>query len=422
MGKNYYDILGIAKDADENDIKKAYKKMAIKWHPDKNPNNKEEAEEKFKEISDAYSILSDPSKKDIYDKFGEEGLNNGGSGMGEHFATSNPDEIFKMFFGQNSPFNSHPFGMNHHQQMRRKSEEKVIHIPLNLKDFYYGSKKKITIKLKKICDKCEGFGGLNPIICNECNGNGIKIIERMLGPGLMQRSQITCNGCNGHKRKASQKCINCSQTGATSIEKQFLLIIEPGCENDEKKIFENMGDEINGEEPGDVIFILKEEQHKLFTRIKNDIIYTHSITLCDSIIGTNISFEHINETNISYRETHMIKNNSYTIFKNKGMPIKGENKYGDLYVVYNVRYPAKTLTEIEKDKIKKILPSESIEINDEDITNTSGVMYDNFILENILKKYPQENNHRQQQHHQQHNNQQFRRGVNMNDIFSHFFH
>jgi DnaJ-class molecular chaperone len=408
MGKNYYDILGISKDADETEIKKAYRKLAIKWHPDKNPENKEEAEEKFKEISDAYSILSDPNKRNTYDNFGEEGLNN--NGMGEHF-TTNPNDIFKMFFGQNTPFSENPFG-NHHmnQQMRRKSEPKIINIPLTLKDFYNGTKKKITIKLKKICNECEGLGGLNPVTCNECNGNGIKIIERMLGPGFVQRTQIICNGCNGQKKKITSKCNNCSQSGSINIEKQFLLIIDPGSENEEKKIFSNMGDEMYGEEKGDVIFVLKEEENKIFTRINNDIIYYYNITLCDSIIGTIISFDHINEKKITYKESHMIKNNSYNILKNKGMPIKGENRFGDLYVVYNIKYPSKTLTINEKEIIKKILPSESNNINEKEIVNSSEILYDNFEISNLKEKYNKKNN---QEH--------FRRGVNINDIFSNFF-
>lgn len=420
MGKNYYDILELDKNADESEIKKAYRKMAIKWHPDKNPENKEEAEEKFKEISDAYSVLSDPSKKELYDKFGEDGLNGNSNGMGEHFSTNNPEEIFKMFFGGNSPFNMHPFGNQHHhqQQMRRKTEPKIINIPLSLKDFYFGSKKKITIKLKKMCDKCQGFGGINPIICNECNGNGIKIMERMLGPGLIQRSQMTCNGCNGHKKKASAKCINCSQSGSITIEKQFLLVIDPGSENDEKKIFANMGDEVNGEEQGDVIFVLKEDDNKIFSRIKNDIIYKHTITLCDSIIGTTISFEHINGNKIIYKEGHIIKNNSYTLFKNKGMPIKGENKFGDLYIVYIIKYPTKTLTTFEKEQIKKILPSESVDVDDKDSLISPPILNDNFNIDDIKKKYSDDSQNQQQQQQNHH----FRRNVNMNDIFGQFFH
>ena len=151
MSKNYYDILNISKDASEEEIKRSYKKLAVKWHPDKNPNNKEEAEKKFKEISEAYQILSDENKRKIYDMHGEEGVkqhegfnsSNGGEGM---HPFQSPDDIFKMFFGNRSPFNNH-FEQNMNMNIRvKKSDPKIVNIPLTLKEFLNGSKKKITLK------------------------------------------------------------------------------------------------------------------------------------------------------------------------------------------------------------------------------------------------------------------------------------
>jgi DnaJ-class molecular chaperone len=401
MSKDYYKILNIEKNASEDEIKKSYKKLAVKWHPDKNPNNIVEAEAKFKEISEAYQVLSDPQKKEIYDNYGEEGLKNeGGMGGGQGF--NSPEDIFKMFFGGGgaSPFSNHFEGNGFFDSQRssiKKSEPKVINIPVSLKDLFTGSKKKITLKIKKICTNCSGFGGLDMKTCNGCNGKGIKIINRMIGPGMMQRIQTSCQDCNGSRKIPSTKCNICSGNGVNLYDKEFVLIIEPGCENNAQKGFENEGDHLPNEEKGDVVFIIKEEQNSKFTRIGNDLVYYHNILLCESIIGAEISFDHINGTKIIYKEDKMIEKNSYTILKNKGMPSKDHNKLGDLYVVYNIMYPNKKITENEKELLKRILPYNEPSYNLSD-HNASGVLQNNFSLEDIQKKYMRNNSSQREAH------------------------
>lgn len=422
--KDYYEILGLQKNADESEIKKAYRKMAVKWHPDKNPDNKEEAEKQFKKIGEAYEILSDPQKKQIYDQYGEDGLKNSGMGNGEGgfpFQTSNPDDIFKMFFGDQSPFGGMP-GRGRHNHIE-KNEPKIVNIPVTLKDLYNGSKKKITLKIKQLCERCSGYGGENLTSCTDCKGMGIKIIDRMIGPGMVQRSQGICETCSGNKKIASTPCKECSRTGVKQVDKQFILMIEPGCEDNDKKLFEDMGDQSLNSVSGDVIFILKEEPHKKFKRIGNNLIYYHSIMLCNAIIGSTVSFDHVNEqpgTRISYKINTIIKDNSYTILKGKGMPIKNSNgKFGDLYIVYNIKYPTKTLSTIEKDQLKKILPYEDdLKINEPSI-NVS--LYDAFNIENLKKQVRENENERErgQSHGHFFNNQSRHGGIP--DMFRSFF-
>jgi len=361
---NYYEILNIEKNADSEQIKKAYRKLAMKWHPDKNPYNKEEAEKKFKELSEAYQVLSNPQKKEIYDSYGEEGLKNGdGDGDGHPF--NSPDDIFKMFFGGGGGgFGMSPFGTSMGMGMGmgmdtriNKVEQKIVNIPLSLKELYNGSKKKITLKIKHLCTKCNGFGGLNIKSCHSCNGNGFNIINRAIGPGMIQRMQMACQTCNGQKKIAETKCSLCNGDGRNNVEKQFLLIIEPGSENDDFKLFKDEGDEKINEEKGDIVFIFKEEKHKSFIRKGNDLIYNHDITLGDSIVGAHVILEHLNGEKITSHEDNIIKQNSQTLLKNKGMPIKNRNNcYGNMYIVYNIKYPTKILSDIEKDIIRKILP------------------------------------------------------------------
>lgn len=367
MSKKYYDILGINKESSESEIKKAYHKLALKWHPDKNLDNKEEAEKMFKNISEAYDVLGNKEKKELYDSHGIDGLNNpnemDGGRRGNY---SSPDDIFNMFFGNNDPF--HAFNNNgffqHHQNIRTqfnnhqqnsKVDPKIIHIPISLKEFYSGTKKKVTIKIKNICPNCNGIGGTNLSVCNECNGIGVKIINRMIGPGMMQRIQTHCGTCNGSKKIAESDCEPCNKNGTITVEKQFLLNIEPGLIHDDKKIFASMGDESCGCDRGDIIFILKESGNDMkYTRIGNDLVYYYNITLAQSIIGTYVDFIFIDDTHITYKEEHMIKNNSFHIIRGKGMPNKN-GSYGDLYVVYNVEYPNKKLSVSEKEILGNML-------------------------------------------------------------------
>jgi DnaJ-class molecular chaperone len=394
MSKNYYDILEVNKDAKEDEIKKSYKKLAVKWHPDKNMDNKEESERRFKEISEAYQVLSDPEKRQIYDNYGEEGLKD--NGMGQNNPFNSPNDIFQMFFGGGrSPFESNAFFNN--RETQKKTDAKVINVPITLKEYYHGSKKRITLKLKNLCKKCDGNGGLNLKTCNNCGGHGIKIMDRMIGPGMMQRIQTTCNVCNGSKKIAETKCNICNGDKIKVEEKQFLLVIEPGSENNEKKVFENSGDQLPNELIGDVIFILKEEDNSLFKRIGDDLIYKYNITLGDSIIGPTISFKHLNDENIFFKEPNIIKENSYSLVKNKGMPKKNmENSFGDLYVLYYIVYPSKILSNSEKDIIKTILPVTNIDNDNE--TNTKSKLCENFSLDNIHNKNTRNNHHQNHQH------------------------
>lgn len=369
MGKNYYELLELSKNANNTEIKKMYKKFAIKYHPDKNPDNKEEAENKFKEISEAYQVLIDPDRRELYDNHGEDGLKHNSSMRQSHNFNS-ADEIFKMFFGGNSI---------------QKTQTKIINIPFTIKESYNGSKKKITLKIKNICNNCNGFGGINIKQCDNCNGTGIMLVNRMIGPGMMQRLQTQCQVCSGMKKISEKICNECNGNKYKLEEKEFILLIEPGIENDDTIVFINCGDELPNEDRGDLVFIFKEENNSSFSRVGNDLIYNYSVSLGDSIIGTTINFNNINGEKICYVEKNMIKENSFTVIKNKGMPVKKQNKFGDLYIIYNINYPNKILSNEEKDIIKKILPTTVINIDVNNQLDVSPIKI-NFLINDLLIK------------------------------------
>ena len=360
MSKNYYDILEIQKNSDDNEIKKAYRKLALKWHPDKNPDNREEAELRFKEISEAYSVLSDSEKKSNYDRFGDP---NGGGGFENVFrgngfqhsrqqqhSFNSPDDIFKMFFGGGSPFGSQfddMSGMNqfHQESMQRmrKCEPKIVVIPISLLDIYNGSHKKVTIPVKKICTTCSGKGGINIKICDGCKGTGISVITRMIGPGMIQKIQNTCKMCGGNKSVSSTPCKKCDARGIIAEEKTFVLTIVK-------------------ELKGDIIFVIKEDNKTNFVKKGNNLIYEYEILLGNSICGVLVEFDHLNGEKIIYKEDNIIPHNSFRMIKNKGMPVKGkDSEFGDLYVVYVIKNYDVKLTKAQKEIFAEVLPCKKID-------------------------------------------------------------
>ena len=396
MSRNYYEVLEIDKNATEEEIKKAYRKGALKWHPDKNTNNKQEAEIKFKELSEAYSVLSDSEKKQIYDTQGEEGLkasNNGGF-QGHQ---GNPNDIFNMFFGGQPPFGNNmfghqmnnPFGGFQQKQAIKKAEQKVVFIPASYKDLYNGSKKKVTIPIRILCIGCQGMGGKNVVICSGCNGSGTMFIRKMLGPNMIQQIQTVCSSCNGRKKTVSTPCNICNTVGTINNDKEFIVKIEKGMDNDDKIIFENMGNENYEEERGDVILVigLKDTKYPNFTKVKNNLVYNYNIKVGDSISGTTVNIEHISGENIVYKEDGFIPDKSCRVIKNKGMPIKGYNdNYGDLFVFYNIIYDDIKLNPNQKEIIKRILPYTPI---NNEFEETKGLnmesLKNNFSLEHIIR-------------------------------------
>ncbi|KAG0678139.1 DnaJ- protein scj1 [Pichia californica] len=338
-GADYYKILGVNKNANEKEIRNAYRQLSKKYHPDKNPGD-ESAQQKFMEISNAYDILMDSEKRNIYDRFGEEGLQGGAGSQQQQQQQHNP---FNSFFGQQ--FNQGP----------PRGQDVQTDINFSLSDFYNGKDYEFQVNLIDICDNCKGTGSSDGIKheCSECHGKGRVLHTRNLGHGMMQRMEVQCSKCHGSGKEIKHKCKICKGQGAYNQEKTFNFHLPSGAPKNYVELFQGKGPSQPGIIPGDLRVYMKEDPNENFgfRRIGNNLYRTEVISLKEAMFGNwkrDIQFFDIYDPKItlSRKENESIQNGDVEIIKEKGMPIMNSNdEFGDLFIEYVVIMPlgSKTL-------------------------------------------------------------------------------
>ncbi|KAK9676863.1 hypothetical protein RND81_11G106100 [Saponaria officinalis] len=347
MGVDYYKVLGVEKNAKEEDLKKAYRKLAMKWHPDKNPNNKKDAEAKFKQISEAYDVLSDPQKRAVYDQYGEEGLKGsvppsdaGGPGGATFFSTGDgptsfrfssrsPDDIFAEFFGSSSPFGAMGGGGPGGGMRGVRFSNSMFG------DDMFGS----------FGNNGSGGGGMH------FQGGGPRKaapIENKLPCTLEELYKGTTK-----KMKISREIADVS--GKTIPVEEILTIeVKPGWKKGTKITFPEKGNEQPGITAADLVFVIDEKPHKVFTRDGNDLIVTQRISLVEALTGCTVHVNTLDGRSLTIPVNNVIHPNYEEVIPREGMPLPKEpSRRGNLRVKFDIKFPAR-LTSEQKAGIKKL--------------------------------------------------------------------
>jgi len=326
--RDYYDILGVNKSASKDEIKKAYRTTAFKHHPDKNPGNKV-AEEKFKEASEAYSILSDDNKKTNYDQFGHaafEGGGGGGQGFGG-FDTSSFSDIFEDFFGDFSEGSRGPSG----RSSASRGNDLRYDLSINLEDAYKGLEKKIDYTTYKKCVGCSGSGaepGSKPIKCDYCKGNGK--IRSSQGFFTVQQ---TCPQCQGSGENINKKCKKCRGDGKTQSDESISVKIPRGVDDGTRIRLSGKGEAgAKGGGNGDLYLFISVQNHNLFKRSEENLFFELPITFADAALGTAIEVPCINGSKVNVKIPAGTQHGKQLRLKDKGMPILRRSSFGDLYI------------------------------------------------------------------------------------------
>lgn len=346
--KDYYELLGVKKDATDEEIKRAFRVLAKKYHPD--VNKEPGAAEKFKEIGEAYQVLSDKNKRAQYDRFGHDAFqNNGGFGgnyQGFDMGGMGLDEILKRMFGEDSDYSSFGdgfssfFGGGSRKSKRTRGSDLLMRVKLSFDEAVKGCKKDIKVTVNEKCSECHGEGGFGKKKCNTCGGRGVVMAEQRSLFGMI-RTQTSCPNCGGTGSTFERSCTSCHGNGVKEVNKTLTVTVPEGADTGTRLRLSGKGEPgYNGGENGDLYLEFVVDDHEYFERNGDDLYLEVPITITDAVLGCKKEIPTLNGN--GFVEIKPGTQN-YTKLRLKGKGVKSFNKdsYGDMYVVVNIIIPTK---------------------------------------------------------------------------------
>ncbi|KAI0526342.1 DnaJ domain-containing protein [Xylaria bambusicola] len=343
-----YELLGVDRSADQNDIKKAYRKLALKHHPDKVPEDqREDSEHMFKLVTQAYEILRDDEKREMYDRHGMAAFDpSRGGGMGE-----GPDinDILEQMFGMGMGGMGGMPGMGGAGGPRRprRGPDEESKYSVSLEDLYKGKTVKFAANKSVVCGTCKGSGGkekVKPQQCDRCKGNGMVEILRQMGPGLVARDTAPCDRCqgSGNYYKEKDRCKKCKGKRTIQETKPLEIYIPRGAYQGERIVLEGEADQHPDQTPGNLVFVLVEEPHEVFNRVGNDLSADLEVTLAEALCGfSRVVLTHLDGRgiHINHPRGKVLRPGQVLKVTGEGMPLKRGDTKGDLYLIVKVEFP-----------------------------------------------------------------------------------
>mmetsp|Transcript_632 Transcript_632/g.1122 ORF Transcript_632/g.1122 Transcript_632/m.1122 type:complete len:360 (+) Transcript_632:122-1201(+) len=337
-GKDYYKILSVSRSATPAEIKKAYRKLSLKYHPDKNPSP--DAAEKFSELSVAYDVLSDPEKREAYNRGGEEAVQQQEQ-RGNHPA-ADPFSIFEHFgFGG--------MGGQRRQQEQRTADVKIP-VRVSLRQLYLGEVLDVNYIRQVVCVEANSCQRNS----KDCQGPGVKIRMQQLAPGFVQQVQVSDPSCVAKGKAWKSPCKACPNGMTEEEEIQLTLDIQAGMKAGDTIKFDQVADEAVGHIPGDLIFEIQQVSDPLFNRQGDDLHMNFDISLLESLVGFSRSIDHLDGHKVPINKQDVSYCSEVMRIRGEGMPKKNGRGKGDLFVTLNIHFPQK-FTDAQKDLIKQAL-------------------------------------------------------------------
>ncbi|MBV9033200.1 MAG: molecular chaperone DnaJ [Acidobacteriaceae bacterium] len=354
--RDYYEVLSVSRDCDEQTLKSSYRKLALQYHPDRNPGNRE-AEEKFKEAAEAYSILSDPQKRAAYDRYGHQAVNGAAGGGFDESQFADFGDILGDLFGFGDIFGG---GGRSRRTRQQRGEDLRYDLEISFEDVMRGMSADLQIPRMEPCSKCAGTGaepngGL--VSCAACSGRG----EILYQQGFLSIRK-TCPTCSGRGKVIRQACSQCRGQGFSRVEKKLKVNIPPGVDNGTRLRLSGEGNPgPPGSQPGDLYVVIKVADHLVFERRESDLHCTLPINIAQAALGAEIEVQTFDGPQ-TIKIPEGTQSGAHFKLRNLGVPHVNSRARGDLYVHADVQVPKKLTREQRKlfEELRDVLPAENI--------------------------------------------------------------